>query len=163
MSENTVTFEYNCGDKLRDKVTGLEGIVMVACEYSTGCIHYAIAPPLHDGKAPAWQWLDSNRFELLSQKEVYFAIIQTKTAAFRFDYGDKLKDIVTGIEGIVMVKARYYDGELQYGVAPEARDSKLPDWLWLNSMRWKLVGVKAVEFVKSDERLGGAFPSGPES
>lgn len=41
------------GDKVRDKVTGFEGIVIVRSEYISGCARIGIQPPVDkDGKVP---------------------------------------------------------------------------------------------------------------
>ncbi len=66
--------EFSNGDLLRDKVTGLEGVVMVVAFYSTGCIHYGIQPKRirDDGEIPDWTWLDESRFSLVEQSAVKF-------------------------------------------------------------------------------------------
>ena len=36
--------KYGMGDKLRDKVSGLKGVVLGYTYYATGCLHYGLAP-----------------------------------------------------------------------------------------------------------------------
>ncbi|MEW8200224.1 MAG: hypothetical protein AB2777_21540 [Candidatus Thiodiazotropha endolucinida] len=72
---STVNFVYENGDLLKDKVTGLTGVVMVRAEYSTGCHHYGIQPQTTiDGKEPDWTWLDQSRLELAEKDAVEFNI-----------------------------------------------------------------------------------------
>ena len=71
-----VNFKYNNGDKLKDKVTGIEGIVMVCAEYSTGCHHYGILQQTlkKDSTMHDWEWLDQSRLEKVSNNIVTFDI-----------------------------------------------------------------------------------------
>lgn len=74
-------FKYDCGDLLRDSVTGLEGVVMVRAEYSTGCHHYGLLPRgLQDGKEPDWTWLDQSRLSLVESAVVKFNTDHTATS-----------------------------------------------------------------------------------
>lgn len=80
-----IQHKYDMGDKLKDIVTGTEGIVMGITKYSTGCIHYGIlADKLVSGKLPDWEWLDETRMKL------------TKKRAVKFDSACKLKESVGG-------------------------------------------------------------------
>lgn len=71
-----IEHEFNLGDKLRDKVTGLEGVVLVIAKYATGCIHYGIQSDKvkEDGTIANWEWLDESRFKLMIKKAVDFNI-----------------------------------------------------------------------------------------
>ena len=66
--------KYQNGDLLRDKVTGLTGVVNVVAFYSTGCIHYGIqAREVTDKHGiPDWVWLDESRMELIEKAVVTF-------------------------------------------------------------------------------------------
>lgn len=76
---STVDFTYEQGDLLRDKVSGLTGVVMVRAEYSTGCHHYALASQdLHNGAPMDWQWFDQTRLEIKKKKVVEFKIDTNK-------------------------------------------------------------------------------------
>jgi len=55
-------FKYELNQELKDVVTGYQGIVMVRCEYATGCLHYGLQAPMDkDGKVPAWEYMDESR------------------------------------------------------------------------------------------------------
>ena len=87
--EETTQWTYNLGDLLKDTVTGMEGIVMVRAEYSTGCHHYGIQQQtLIEGKEPDWVWLDQSRLVRVEPKKVYFAIPDRGTSG-NFPSGPK--------------------------------------------------------------------------
>lgn len=73
---SNVNFKYENGDLLRDKVSSLEGVVMVRAEYSTGCHHYGIQPMKlnKDGDTHNWTWLDQSTLERVSESTVEFHI-----------------------------------------------------------------------------------------
>ena len=58
--------EIRLGLKVRDKVTGFEGIATAKCEYINGCIQYGVTPKIgEDGKYPDCQYLDYKRLEIV--------------------------------------------------------------------------------------------------
>lgn len=69
----------------------------------------------------------------------------------KYDFGDLLKDNVTGFEGIVMVKALYSTGCLHYGLSPQKtadKDGAItdPQWIWWDETRLSLVKKEVVCF-----------------
>lgn len=60
------------GSTVRDKITGLEGVVMGRTEYLTGCAHVGIQRKLKesDSLIPDWQWVDERRVSVVSGTEV---------------------------------------------------------------------------------------------
>ena len=77
-----VKFKYENGDLLRDKVSGLTGVVMVRAEYSTGCHHYGIQPRTltKDGETKCWNWLDQSQLELVDKTVISFKVDNTATS-----------------------------------------------------------------------------------
>lgn len=53
------------GNKVRDKVTGFEGIATGRVEYLTGCTQIGITPPAKDGEVKATQYFDAERLEFI--------------------------------------------------------------------------------------------------
>ena len=53
-------FKFKLGAKVKDSLTGFEGIVMARTEYYTGCNTYGIlSPKLTKNEVPAeWVWID---------------------------------------------------------------------------------------------------------
>ena len=106
------------------------------------------------------------------------------TVFFKFKLGDILKDVVTGIEGAVMVRAQYSTGCVHYGICPtEVSDNKDPDWIWYDETRFIKTKKKGIVFQerasqglineldgnlsktlkkKRNVFAGGPFPKGPQ-
>ena len=56
----------NLGDKVRDRVSGLEGIVVARTNWLNGCIRFTIQPQeLKDGKPVDTSWFDIEDMELV--------------------------------------------------------------------------------------------------
>lgn len=57
-------FKLNLGDKVKDKITGLTGIVTCQSRWLNGCIRYAVQPEkLKDGVPADLQHLDEQQLE----------------------------------------------------------------------------------------------------
>jgi hypothetical protein len=55
------------GDRVKDRVTGFEGVVTGVGEYITGCRQCLVQPSARDGKYEDGRWLDDDRLELLQE------------------------------------------------------------------------------------------------
>ena len=77
----------------------------------------------------------------------------------KFEFGDLVKDTVSGFEGIVMVRALYSTGCTHYGLAPEEldKDGKVREWEWFDQSRLKLSVQDKIDF-KLEEATGGPAP-----
>ena len=53
------------GKKVRDKVTGFEGITTGYCTYLYGCNQHNIVPLVQDGKCGNAEWFDEGRIEVI--------------------------------------------------------------------------------------------------
>lgn len=59
----------NLGDKVRDRITGYEGIVMSKCEYLNGCIQFGVqAKKTKEGKLPKIEWIDDIQLKVIAEK-----------------------------------------------------------------------------------------------
>ncbi len=56
---------FELGKKVRDKITGFEGIAIGKAEYLTGCNQYGVCPPAKDGEIKPAQWFDEGRLEVI--------------------------------------------------------------------------------------------------
>jgi len=75
----TVTFEYSLGDRVRDKLTGFEGVVLSRTDYMTGCFHYGVQPEMltAEGKQPDWEWIDGTYLEIVDDEYANDAVAGT--------------------------------------------------------------------------------------
>lgn len=57
------------GEKVRDKVTGFEGIATSRVEYLNGCVQYGVTPKIKvkDNKKPETEYIDEGRLELVGK------------------------------------------------------------------------------------------------
>ncbi len=61
----------NLGDKVKDPVTGLEGIVIGRTEFLYGCTRIGVQPKLgKDGKVPDANWFDEPQLKVIKAKEI---------------------------------------------------------------------------------------------
>lgn len=82
----------------------------------------------------------------------------------KFANGDLLKDVVTGLEGVVMVVAFYSTGCIHYGLQQQKvnEDGSLPDWHWLDESRLSLTTNSLVTFNTAEDGVSGPMPTGPQ-
>ena len=72
--------------------------------------------------------------------------------------GSKVRDIITGVEGIAVAKTDYLTGCTRYQVQRKAgKDGKIPELLHFDVEQIKLVKAGAVK-IKSRLTSGGANP-----
>lgn len=53
------------GHKLRDMVTGFEGIAVGRSEFLNGCVQFCLKAPARDGKIEDGQWFDSHQLQFV--------------------------------------------------------------------------------------------------
>ena len=61
------------GKKVRDKITGMTGVITSKVIYLNGCIQYGVTPAYkdsHNGKYPESTWLDQGQLEILPADQV---------------------------------------------------------------------------------------------
>lgn len=64
-------FAMEMGIKVRDKITGFEGVVSGRCQHLTGCDTYGVTPKVDkDGKVQDTHWFDQHRLEVVESKPV---------------------------------------------------------------------------------------------
>ena len=63
MAELQHTFKFELGERVKDVVTGISGVVMARSQFITGCDQYGICDtkPKKDGSRPDWEYFDENR------------------------------------------------------------------------------------------------------
>lgn len=57
------TFKFELGERVKDCITGMTGVIMARSNFITGCDQYGISPTelTKDGKRPDWEYFDENR------------------------------------------------------------------------------------------------------
>ena len=72
--------------------------------------------------------------------------------------GQKVRDAVTGFEGIATSKVEYINGCVQFGVQPASNDGKFPDSVYIDHQRLQVVG-EPIAMPSSD--TGGVMRDAP--
>ena len=88
----------------------------------------------------------------------------------KFHFGDKVKNVINGITGIVMAYSFYSTGCIHYGIARQEldEDGEAREWLWYDETKLKLVKKSVVELgtynpvTKKVTRNGGPSPNPPQ-
>lgn len=61
-----MTPKFNNGDRVKDRVTGLEGIITAVTVFLNGCVRCSVQPQtLHEGKPVEASYFDQNDLELV--------------------------------------------------------------------------------------------------
>src|SRR5687768_7018463 len=84
------TFIFNLGDKVKDRISGLTGIVTSRAEHLYGCARYWVSPQeVKDGKPAEGAWFDEAGIELVEASVIkpmqarMFTIAETQPAQRR--------------------------------------------------------------------------------
>lgn len=60
--------EIKLGKKVKDIVTGMEGIATARVEYLNGCVQYCVRPPIDkDGKLQECMYIDVQQLEVIGE------------------------------------------------------------------------------------------------
>lgn len=84
---------------------------------------------------------------------------------FKFQYGDKVKDFVSGFKGTITGRAEYMTGCRQYVVAPPVgKDGTFREGIWIDEDRLKVVSKKrTVKKKTKKKRVGGPQHTPPRN
>ena len=75
-------FKFDRGEKLRDKVTGFQGICISRGDHISGCNTYGVQPTmLKDGAPQDSKWFDEPRLESLGEKMFEIDTREKRTGA----------------------------------------------------------------------------------
>jgi DNA-directed RNA polymerase subunit E'/Rpb7 len=144
------------GQKVRCKVTGFTGIVDHIAVYQFGCRRVNIQPPIKkDGTLPESQLFDEPQLEVLKEKQ----IISVEVPEQKFEFGQTVKDPISGVIGKVTGRAIYLNGCARVEISLKY-NQKTNNYAtnWLAEEQLELVGKKLS--VKSKERKTGGTCSG---
>lgn len=79
-----------------------------------------------------------------------------------FKLGSKVRDVVTGFEGVATSRVEYLNGCVQYGVQPKCGDDgKLPEAVYLDHQRLELADAPPLSLASSN--TGGPQRDAPSA
>ena len=84
----------------------------------------------------------------------------------KFEFGDTVRDKITGEQGIVMVRAHYYTGCVHYGFQQSERnkEDEIRGWTWADEVRLeRAAGTRIILDPRNETETvtNGPQPKGP--
>lgn len=92
-----VKFKNAFGDLVEDRITGFIGKVVYRSKFINGCVRVTVQPDAKDNVIPKAYVIDQVQLKLVEPS----IISKKKKFKFEFEFGDVVKDILTGFEGSV--------------------------------------------------------------
>lgn len=152
------------GLMVRDKVTGFVGVADNRAEFMHGCTRYYIQPQINrDGAVPEGALFDEPQIEII--QPVNAVVPEPVEPPVRCAMGQKVRDPITSIEGIVCGRAVYLNGCSRVYVVPKMNDRGISLEYWTDEERVEIVGANLLLVAKPEiseppkERTGGPAPS----
>lgn len=110
--------EIKLGMRVKDKVTGFEGIVDHIAYYPYMCNQVCIKPTKikKDGGTQDGEMFDLPQVEIVNKKPIYEV---PELPEQRFEFGQKVKDSITGFTGKINGRAVYMNGCSRVLILPE--------------------------------------------
>ena len=131
--------EFELSAKLRDKLTGYQGSATARLETLDGTIQFCLVKEMgDDGKYPEGTYIDFERLEQISDP-----LIDVSERHAPFNLGDRLKDKISGLEGIATAKVDYMNGCLHYAITPKKLKKEI------KPPKTEYVPVEFLELVKA--------------
>lgn len=157
--------EIQLGQKVKDLVTGVEGIACVISDHWHGSVRIEIQPPKKkDGSVPDIHCCDAAQIKVMVTKPI---IDVPQHPPAKFEYGQKVKDPISGYVGTVNGRALFLNGCVRVGVQAHKDDyikgaAKLDGGTWLPEEVLEPAGwtIKQKE-TKAKEATTRKRPGGP--
>lgn len=145
------------GQKVKDIVSGLEGIVIIKAEYLHGSTRITVQPPLHENKVPEAQYFDEPQLQVIDAKKV----IDCKITQPIVELGINVKDPISSLEGVAIGRSVHLNGCARILIAPTEldNDGKYMPGTWIDEPQVEVRKNKTV--MPSSSGTGGPAPSRP--
>lgn len=160
--------EIQLGNLVKDAVSGFTGIACSRIELMNGNVQFSVQPQLtpdsKPGEYPDAMSIDFHSLEFVDER---LAKTVTTPGPVTVQLGDKVRDIVTGIEGIAINRVTFINGCIYYNVQlPVEKDkhtglTTVADPVFTMQSRLESVTKKAVVVPAPVVSTGGRVPGGP--
>lgn len=148
------------GDRVKDRVSGYMGVVVSLHRFLQGCDRLGVQPPVgDDGKLPEAQTFDSPDLLVVDEKVITYREQNDERNTGSITLGDKVRDPVTGFEGVAVARHVYLTGCNRITIQPPVEDgsSELPS---TNALDAPLLVVVESQYVEYKEPTVGQKPPG---
>lgn len=150
------------GYKVKDIVTGFEGILCERTIHITGCDNYCIASQEKDEKRyysdTTVKYIDDGIIKELEEIGKANKFDDIENALYKF--GQKVKDKVSGFTGIIIAINISITGDICYNVAPRFNlTSRENNGRWYDEGRLEIIEDKKINVNTDKKRVGGITPT----
>lgn len=149
-------YNVRLGDKVKDKISGFEGIVMGIHHWRDGTVDVNIYPEgLQNGEPIKPQVVEMAQVEITAQQ----ALPAPEMPKPRFDLGATVRHNRLGFEGYISAWSFYYHGCHRYQIQrPLNKDGKIPEGIGCIEQDLDLVEVPGAKAVKEPVATGKGGP-----
>jgi hypothetical protein len=141
------------GRRIKDKVSGQEGVCDVLTFDLYGCVQVAITPPVDkDGKFIDGRMLDVHRVQVIDADNRVMPRPAFQNPASMFDLiGKKVRDRISGMTGVVSsIGFELCDNAMRAAISPPVdKDGKHVEGRWMSASRIEIVSDEQVMPVPS--------------
>lgn len=109
--------EIPFGSLVQDKISGFKGFVVYRIEHMHNCVRYGVQPETDkEGQLPEPNTFDGPDLDIIAppKSDLPPAIKNPNT----FKLGVKVKDILTGLTGVAVLRIKYRHAGDRYGIQP---------------------------------------------
>ena len=155
-------FKFVCGDTVKEKISGFNGVVTARCELFSRNIRYYIRPAKlgTDGKPHEGSWQDEDGLDLVKKSKE-----KREPRAFKFGLGDEVKDSLSDHAGTIIARSDHIRACTTYSVQQRelTKDGKLPDSIDHDEKALLLVkaAVPSKQSNPTADRTGAEFGRNP--
>lgn len=115
-SKKAVVAEIALGSRIRDILSGVEGMAMSRTDCLNGNVRYALQPKSENGVSlPDAFDFDYHNLEVIDPGVSHRAVTPPEV---NIRLGDRVRDIVSGYEGIATAKLTHLNGCVYFSVVP---------------------------------------------
>lgn len=128
----SLSWPFRLGDKVRDKINGLEGVAIDRFFHITGCDRFAVELAPQDSKPGEIMHCDGNRLELV---ESFPDRHREEVPETHVKLGDKVRSVHLGVTGTAVVIRVPLHGAVQVDISPswDPKERKLPDGFFVDA------------------------------
>lgn len=165
---NTTDTTVRLGATVRDAITGFTGTASSRVDMMGGNVQFAVQPKLTSeakpGEFPDAMNIDHHTLEFV---DAGLSDRVTTPGPITVQLGDKVKDIVTGIEGIATSRVTFMNGCIYYNVQQQKVLDKqtgiegVPDVMFVAQVRLETVKPAVAAVKPAAKSASGKAPGGP--
>lgn len=124
----SMTWDFRLGDRVRDKISGLEGIAMSRFFHVTGCDRFMVETPAMDGKAGENIHVDGARLELVESFPERHLADET-ASELHVKLGDRCRSRISQLTGVATIIHVPLFGATQVCLDPQwdPKTKKMPE------------------------------------